>query len=45
MSRLRQLIRSMREKGGLPLLVAGISAGFLLASVLFVVAVYMLSHH
>jgi serine/threonine protein kinase len=36
---------SMREKGGLPLLVIGISAGFLVASVLFVVVFYLASHH
>ena len=32
-------------KGGLPLLAAGISAGFLVASALFVAAWYLLAHH
>jgi len=36
---------SIRSRGGLPLLVAGISFGFLAASALFVVAVYLASHH
>jgi eukaryotic-like serine/threonine-protein kinase len=36
---------SIRSRGGLPLLIAGISFGFLAASVLFVVAVYLLGHH
>jgi len=37
--------RSVRDRGGLPLLVAGISVGFLVASVLFVVAYYLATHH
>jgi eukaryotic-like serine/threonine-protein kinase len=37
--------RSVRDRGGLPLLVAGISAGFLAASVLFVVVYYLATHH
>jgi serine/threonine-protein kinase len=37
--------RSVRDRGGLPLLIAGISAGFIAASVLFVVAWYLLAHH
>jgi serine/threonine protein kinase len=36
---------SLQARGGLPLLVAGISFGFLAASVLFVLAVYLLGHH
>ena len=37
--------RSVRDKGGLPLVVAGISAGFLGASALFVVLYYLATHH
>ncbi len=37
--------RPRRPRAGLPLLVAGISLGFLAASVLFVLAVYLLTHH
>jgi eukaryotic-like serine/threonine-protein kinase len=37
--------RSLRDRGGLPLLVAGISAGFLGASALFVVLYYLATHH
>ena len=37
--------RSARDRGGLPLVVAGISAGFLGASILFVAAWYLLAHH
>jgi eukaryotic-like serine/threonine-protein kinase len=36
---------SIAARGGLPLLVAGISLGFLAASVLFVVAFYLVTHH
>ena len=36
--------RSVRDRGGLPLLVAGISAGFLVASVLFVVLFHLVTH-
>ena len=37
--------RSVRDRGGLPLVVAGISVGFLAASALFVVLYYLLTHH
>jgi len=37
--------RSVRDRGGLPLMIAGISAGFLGASVLFVVVYYLATHH
>ncbi len=37
--------RSVRDRGGLPLLVAGISAGFLAASALFVAVWYLAAHH
>ena len=36
--------RSVRDRGGLPLLVAGISAGFLVASALFVLLYYLVAH-
>jgi len=37
--------RSLRDRGGLPLVVAGISVGFLAASALFVVLYYLATHH
>ena len=37
--------RSVRDKGGLPLVVAGISAGFIGASALFVILYYVATHH
>ncbi|MHB8960713.1 MAG: serine/threonine-protein kinase [Candidatus Limnocylindrales bacterium] len=37
--------RSIRDRGGLPLVVAGISLGFLAASALFVVLYSLLVHH
>ncbi len=37
--------RSLRDRGGLPLVVAGISLGFLAASALFVVLYALLAHH
>ncbi len=37
--------RSIRDRGGLPLVVAGISLGFLAASALFVALFYLLAHH
>ena len=37
--------RSVRDRGGLPLLIAGISAGFLAASALFVAVWYLAAHH
>jgi serine/threonine protein kinase len=37
--------RSVRDRGGLPLVIIGISVGFLAASALFVVLYYLLAHH
>ena len=37
--------RSVRDRGGLPLVVAGISLGFIAASALFVLVFYLATHH